>query len=208
MADVWVMEETRAVDLKDTRTHARLREVLTQLGQRPTASIPAACGGHADMTAAYRLFDNPKVTFERILIPHAQSTRERMAAQPTVLLVQDTTEIDLTRPAQQVRGAGPLDGDTRQGLFLHPLHAFTPEGTPLGTVQATPWVREPGPSCAQLTRAQRAAIPIEEKESHRWLQTLRRAQQEAKHCPHTRLISVCDSEADIYEVLAEPSRID
>lgn len=90
MANTWVMEETRAVDLKDVRTNARLREVLTQLGQRPTASIPAACGGHADMTAAYRLFDNPKVTFERILGPHAQSTRERMAAQPTVLLVQDT----------------------------------------------------------------------------------------------------------------------
>ena len=208
MANTWVMEETRAVDLKDVRTNARLREVLTQLGQRPTASIPAACGGHADMTAAYRLFDNPKVTFERILGPHAQSTRERMAAQPTVLLVQDTTEIDLTRPTRQVQGAGPLGEDTRQGLFLHPLHAFTPNGTPLGTLQAIPWVRAPGPSSARLTRAQRAAIPIEEKESHRWLQTLRAAQQEAKYCPQTRLISVCDSESDIYEVLAEPPRID
>jgi hypothetical protein len=202
------MEETQTVDLKDARTNARLREVLTQLGQRPTASIPAACGGHAEMTAAYRLFDNEKVTFERILASHTQSTRERIAAQPTVLLVQDTTEIDLTRPRQQVQGAGPLDGDTRQGLFLHPLHAFTPDGTPLGTVEATHWVREPGPSNAELSRAQRAAIPIEQKESHRWLQTLRMAQQEAEHCPHTRLISVCDSEADIYEVLAEPPRID
>jgi len=34
------------------------------------------------------------------------------------------------------------------------------------------------------------------------------AQQEAEHCPHTQLISVCDSEADIYEVFAEPPRID
>lgn len=73
---------------------------------------------------------------------------------------------------------------------------------------ATHWVREPGPSNAELSRAQRAAIPIEEKESHRWLQTLRKAQQEAPHCPHTQLICVCDSEADIYEVLAEPPRID
>jgi hypothetical protein len=202
------MEETRAVDLKDARTNARLREVLTQLGQRPTASIPAACGGHAEMTAAYRLFDNEKVTFERILAPHTQSTRKRIAAQQTVLLVQDTTEIDLTRPTQQVQGAGPLDGDKRQGLFLHPLHAFTPDGTPLGSVQATHWVREAGPSNAELSRAQRAAIPIEEKESHRWLRTLRMAQREAEYCPHTQLISVCDSEADIYEVLAEPPRID
>ena len=208
MAESWVMEEMRTVDLKDARTNARLREVLTQLGQRPTASIPAACGGHAEMTAAYRLFDNEKVTFEGILAPHTQSTRKRIAAQQTVLLVQDTTEIDLTRPTQQVQGAGPLDAGTRHGLLLHPLHAFTSDGTPLGTVQATQWVREPGPSNAKRSRAQRASIPIEEKESHRWLQTLRMAQQEAEHCPHTHLICVCDSEADIYEVLAEPPRID
>lgn len=208
MADTWVLEETRTVDLKDARTNARLREVLTQLGKRPTASIPAACGGHAEMTAAYRLFDNEKVTFERILEPHIHSTRERIAQQDTVLLVQDTTEIDLTRPTQQVKGAGPLDGGTRQGLFLHPLHAFTPDGTPLGTVQATQWVREPGRKCAGLSRAQRAAIPFEQKESSRWLNTLRIAQQEAEHCENTQLICVGDSEADIYEVLAEPSRID
>jgi hypothetical protein len=45
MADSWVMEEMGTVDLKDARLNARVREVLTQLGQRPTASIPAACGG-------------------------------------------------------------------------------------------------------------------------------------------------------------------
>lgn len=208
MADTWVMEEMRAVDLKDARTEARLREVLTQLGQRPTASIPVACGGHAEMIGAYRLFDNPKATFERIMAPHAQSTRVRIAAQPTVLLVQDTTEINLTRPKQQVQGAGPLDGNTRRGLLLHPLHAFTPDGTPLGTVRVTQWARQPGPSKSALSRAQRAATPIEEKESHRWLQTLRMAEQESEHCPLTQLICVCDSEADIYEVLAETPQID
>lgn len=207
MADAWAMEEMRTVDLKDARLNTRLREVLTSLGQRPTASIPAACGGHAEMTAAYRLFDNEKVTFEGVLRPHAQETRVRISAQKTVLLVQDTTEIDLTRPTQQVQGAGPL-GDARLGLFLHPLLAFTPDGTPLGAVDASHWVREPGPGLSGLSRSQRAAIPIEEKESHRWLQTLRRAQQEAGHCPHTHLISVSDSESDIYEVLAEPLGID
>jgi hypothetical protein len=208
MADAWVMQEMGSVDLKDGRINARLREVLSQLGQRPTASIPAACGGHADMTAAYRLFDNEKVTFARILAPHAERTRQRMAAQPRVLLVQDTTEIDLTRPTRQVQGAGSLNGGTRQGLFLHPLHAFSTDGTPLGTLSATHWVRQPGAGNAPLTRAQEVAIPIAEKESWRWLQMLRVAQQQAPHCPHTQLICVCDSEADIYEILAEPPRID
>ena len=70
------------------------------------------------MTAAYRLFDNKKVTFDSIIEPHAEMTRQRMAAQPVVLLVQDTTEIDVTRPEQQVAGAGPLDGNSRRGAFV------------------------------------------------------------------------------------------
>jgi hypothetical protein len=134
-----------------------------------------------------------------------------MAAQPTVLVAQDTSEIDVTRPAQQVKGAGPLDGGARRGLLLHLLHALTPDGTPLGTLTASVRVR-PDAERAPQTRAQRAAIPIEDKESYRWLETLRAAQAEAELSPATHLICVADSEADIYELLAEaqaePRRID
>ena len=203
MAADWVMEEMRTVDLKDARTNARLLEVLTQLGGRTNASIPEACGGHAEMTAAYRLFDNDKATLPGILEPHRDRTRERIAAQRAVLLVQDTTEIDLTRPSRQVEGAGPLDGSARRGLLLHVLHAFTPDGTPLGTLDAHPWVRDAGkPSNTNCTRTQRAAMPIEEKESHRWVRFLRTAAMEAERSPGTRHICLSDSEGDIYELLA------
>ena len=67
--------------------------------------------------------------------PHITRTKERMAEQKIALLVQDTTEIDLTRPEQEVEGVGELDG-SRQGILLHEMQAFTPEGTPLGTVWA------------------------------------------------------------------------
>src|SRR4029077_3233262 len=188
----------KTADLKDKRLNDRLCEELSQLATRPTASIPAACGGRAEMEAAYRLFDNEKATFANILQPHTEATRRRMATQPVVVLVQDTPEADLTRPHQQVKGAGPLDGASRRGALLHPLHAFTPDGTPLGTLSATAWVREEEPINASLSRAQRAATPIEEKESHRWVATLHQAQSVAEHCPTTHLITVADSEADIY----------
>ncbi len=133
----WMIDEMETVDLKDKRLNDRLGKVLSQLGGHPTASIPSACGGYAEMTAAYRLFDNKKVKFENVLQPHIDATRRRIADQPVAILAQDTTEIDLTRPEQLVDGAGPLDGGSRRGMFLHPLHAFTPDGTPLGTVDAT-----------------------------------------------------------------------
>ncbi len=212
MVAPWVMDEMKTANLKDERLNNRLREVLSQLGERPTISIPAACGGHAEMTAAYRLFDNEKATMAAILQPHADATRQRMDQQAVVLMAQDTTEIDVTRPEQRVEGAGPLDGSDRRGAFLHPLHAFTPDGTPLGTLHAQAWVRPEKAVCSTLSRAERAATAIEEKESYRWVEMLRRAGEEARHCPTTQLVCMADSEADIYELLAEgtaePPRVD
>ncbi len=204
MLEPWVIEEMQNLDLKDKRLNDRLSEVLSQLGGHPTASIPAACGGYAETAAAYRLFDNEKVCFENVLQPHIEATGRRIAGNSVVVLAQDTTEIDLTRPEQQVVGAGPLDGGSRRGLFLHLLHAFTPDGTPLGTVHADVWARDDEPPLSKSERsAQRKQTPIEEKESQRWIDMLRRARDTARRTPATRVICVADSEADIYELLVE-----
>lgn len=212
MVASWVSDELMTVDLNDQRLNRRLAVVVSQFAERPAASIPATCCGHAEMTAAYRLFDNEKATFDSLLQPHRDASRRRVAEQAVAILVQDTTELDVTRPEQQVSGAGPLDGGTRRGAFLHPMHAFTPDGTPLGTLRATAWVRDEELGCTTKSRAQRAGDPIEEKESYRWVEMLRHAGEEAAYCPNTRLVCVADSEADIYELLAEgatePARVD
>jgi hypothetical protein len=200
----WVIEEMKTAKLNDKRLNERLRVVLSQLAEHPTASIPAACGGYAEMAAAYRLFDNEKATFDNILQAHADATRQRIAEQSVVILAQDTTEVDLTRPEKPVAGAGPLDGNARVGALLHLLHGFTPDGTPLGTVHAMSWTRDAEAiPASSRSRAERATIPIEEKESHRWIATLRHAREVANDCPATRCICVADSEADIYELLVE-----
>ena len=48
----WVIEETKDVNLNDKRLNDRLTVILDRLGGHPTASIPAACGGSAEMAAA------------------------------------------------------------------------------------------------------------------------------------------------------------
>lgn len=201
----WVMDEMRGVDLKDARLNKRLGQVLSDLGDRPTLSIPAACGGHAEMTAAYRFFDNDKATLDRILAPHRNATRRRTQSQDVALLVLDTTELDLTRPAQQVAGAGPLATDARCGLYLHLMQAFTVDGTPLGEVWSHVWTRDPESLKVpqEDKRKARKAAPIEDKESFRWLEGLRHARAFAECCPTTKCVYVADSEADIYEVYAE-----
>ena len=206
MGRPWAEEEMEELDLEDRRLNRRLIEVLSSLADHPQLSIPAACGGFAELVAAYRLFDNPRVGPDKILKPHVHKTRERIAEQPVALLVQDTTEIDVTRPHQQVRGAGSLDQGSRRGFFLHPVVAFTPGGVPLGTVAAKMWARPESPEemSSQERRARRRSLPLEEKESVRWLEGFQAARDVAQQCPHTRCVCVGDSESDIYELFAEP----
>jgi hypothetical protein len=202
----WARDEMKTANLNDKRLNKRLAEVLSELAEHPTASIPAACGGFNEMTAAYRFFANEKVTYQRILASHEERTLERMAGQSVVLLVQDTTELDFTRPEQQMVGAGSLDGSSRCGAFLHPLVAFTPDGTPLGTCATTIWTRDeppPGETREEKER-RRKATPIEDKESHRWVDGLRRAREVANQLPGVKCVCIGDSEADIYELFTEP----
>ncbi len=95
------------------------------------------------MVAAYRFFDNDKVTFNSVIAPHIESTYRRIKRQKVALLIQDTTELDLTRPHSEVEGSGPLQNGNRCGALLHLLHAYSTDGTPLGTVAAEAWSREP-----------------------------------------------------------------
>jgi len=202
----WAMKEMATADLQDKRLNERLTHILSDLAERPVASIPAACGGHSETVAAYRFFDNNKVTYQKVLRPHIEATRQRIASQKTVLMVQDTTELDLTRPQQQVTGAGPMDSAARRGAYMHLMEAFTADGTPLGAVAAEIWTRdEEYFSQPQKTkRKRRKALPIEEKESFRWLEGLRQAREVAQEFPEVQCVCVGDSEADIYHLFAEP----
>jgi hypothetical protein len=204
MDNPWTFEEMKELTLADKRLNQRLTNVLSLLSAHPTASIPAACGGYAETAAAYRMFDNEKVRFDNVFEPHREATRRRMAGQETVVVPQDTTELDLTRPEQQMVGVGPLDGGSRRGLFLHMAHAFTPDGTALGTVHAETWARPEAPPARKDQRsAQRKRTPIEEKESYRWIETFRHICVEARRLPSTHVVTVADSEADLYELLVE-----
>ena len=54
-----------------------------------------------------------------------------------------------------------------------------------------------------MTRAERQQVPIEEKESLRWVSAITESQQVARDVPETKFVTVADSEADIYELLQE-----
>ncbi|MDB4614648.1 transposase DNA-binding-containing protein, partial [bacterium] len=198
MQPSWVGDELRSVDLRDKRLEKRMLSLLETLSKASSASIPTACDDRAEMEAAYRFFDNDKVDFETVLAPHIVATYARVARQKVALLVQDTTELDLTRPTTAMEGAGPLQHGRRSGALLHLTHAFTTDGTPLGTVCAEAWTREkrpkkparkkPAKRSASAKRVDTAKRPFEEKESVRWLQTAQHCVDVQSEIPDTQLV--------------------
>jgi len=202
---VSLKDEVRGAVFGDRRLTKRLGKVIEELGAKPTMSVPAATFGRAEMEAAYRFFDNDKVSPEKILQPHIEATRERISQAEVVLLVQDTTDLDLTRPQQQVKGAGPLEYDTRRGVFFHPLLAFNDHGLPLGVAWQKSWARDKIKK--NRTKKERDAwhrkTPIEGKESFRWIEGMRAARDVAEACPRTTCVCIADSDADVYELFCE-----
>ena len=193
-----IVEELLGIDLGDQRLNRRSALVMEALAVNPEASVNAACEGWSDTLAAYRFFNNSAVTPEQILQPHREATQRRMREHPVVLIVQDTTELDFTKhPTDDARC---LNTEQRFGLYEHVHLAVTPDKLCLGVVGSEFFDRAP----ESLGKAdERRTLPIEEKESFRWLQGYRLACELAAACPQTQIVSIADREADIYDIFVE-----
>lgn len=200
-----LVDEVAGVQLGDKRLTKRLASIVDRLGSQPNLSIPAATQVRSETEAAYRFFANESVTPERILSTHSQNTRKRISQESDCLLIQDTTEVILTRPERQVKGAGFMNSHAQFGTLLHPLIAFTADGLPLGIVWQKNWVRTEinNGMTAKEKRDLLRKTPIEEKESICWIEGLRESVKVANDCPETRCIVLGDSGADIYELFSE-----
>jgi len=197
----WIDSELAVLDLADLRLDRRARILLERFASKPSLSIPAACNGNdAETNAAYRFFDNDKVDDYEILRAHRYATMERMRAFPVVLVAQDTTELDFTRPNEVVTDAGPLTYESQLGFHTHAQVVFTPERLCLGTIDATTWGRDPGEFGKSKEKRTK---PIQAKESFRWVQGYEYVCMVAEQLPTTtQVVSVADAESDIYECFA------
>lgn len=189
------MEEFAGAALGDERLNQRLVKLATRFADKPTASIPGACGDWSETQAAYRFFEQSSdqkraLGWQDILAPHMERTEARMRQHPVVLCLQDTTELDFN--GQETAGLGPLSHEAQRGMYLHPTYVVTPDREPLGVTDAWIWARE-----AKGEDGQRPGI----LESRRWIEGYQRIAETAQEMPDTRLVYVADREADILELM-------
>jgi len=203
----WVTEEFSKLRLKDRRLNQRCQKIAGALEQQPTEPINQACEDWTDTKAAYRFFDNPKVSPSEILAPHYHRTVKRMKSHPLVLAVQDTTFLNYTHHPQ-TEGLGEIGTKQQQqrGFGMHSTLAVTPQGLPLGFLTQQFFERPIGEASHTASEVQK--LPIEEKESYRWIEAFR--QVTALTPEGVQVVTVCDREADFYEmfVMAQENHAD
>ncbi len=168
---------------------------MTNFSEHPTASIPGACNGWAETQAAYRFLAHEDIESTDILEPHFQNTCERIKAHPTVLCIQDTTELDYN--GQQINGLGRLSYDAQRGMYVHPTYVVTPDRVPLGLLNVQMYAREEKKDKAP----EKTAGAETKKESARWIEGYEHIAEKAKEFGSTRLIYVADREGDISELM-------
>ena len=206
----WIDEELAGSQFRDLRLGQRLRTLMTQLAGAVGAPIPLACQDWANTKAAYRFLSNPDVSEREILDGHFHATASRAAAvEGPVLVLQDTTEFSFQRTRPEAIGAigyapsrrgddGRFRLHTVCGLLMHSSLAITQEGLPLGLAAIRFWSRAKFKGSAALKRhVNPTRVPIEAKESMRWLANMQAATM-LLGAPD-RLIHIGDRENDIYE---------
>jgi hypothetical protein len=197
----WAQEEFGGCPLPDARLKARLLTLARDFYARPTANITQACSSRAKTKAAYRFLDHEHTTMDTLLQAHYLASEARVRRESIVLAVQDTTSLNYTAHVA-TEALGPIGTTAKgaQGLHLHSTLAFSAHGTPLGFVDVQCWARDPDEIGK---KAKRHRVPIEQKESNKWLKSYRATAALQARCPDTTLVSVGDREADLYELFNE-----
>lgn len=206
----WIKEEFVGCEFSDKRLKSRFLQIVSQLAGKVGESLPTACRDWANVKAAYRFFSNPNLSEVEILAGHFQSTKERFqATDGPILVLHDTTEITYKRAQPAEIGftrkcanrKGLFDQEIKRamcGILMHSSLVLTPEGLPLGFSAKRFWSRDQFKEAKALYRRKNATrIPIEQKESYRWIENLKESNSLLES--PGRLVHVGDRESDIYE---------
>lgn len=196
----WVSKELKTLDLGDKRLNLRLGKILSDLSEHPEQSVPQAIEEVSQVQACYDFWANRHIKPEDIIAAHRDATLERVRGRKVVLAVQDTTELEFA-PKKGRRGLGSISKQGAEGLKVHNILAVSDQGVPLGLLGQRVWARDKVRKGKGYENRKRK---IEDKESYRWIECLRATQEMMPE--ETEVITICDREGDIFELLTEPRR--
>jgi hypothetical protein len=184
---------------RDDRLRERARILLHAMMEMPGGTFGQMFGkGSSPAKRAYDFCENDRnLSLDKILLPARWNLGQalRLHTGPTILCVQDTSELALSHLS--MTGLGEIGNPDMRGLFFHCGLAVATDGLTLGLLSALTWARPPEQHGKAASRHDR---PLEAKESVKWWRTIENA--EATVNRPKLLLHVADREADIFDVLA------
>ena len=183
----------------DARLDARGNRIASAMLNSGTVILNRLAANRAELVSHGMFFQNKRVSQE--LLREEATTRCAEVVQGLhVLAIQDTAEINYQHHVGKldVRDAelGPVGNNRDIGFFLHPMLVVdSRDGFPLGLSDIHVWNR----TWNQATKTQREykKLPIEDKESFRWIQSGQATKEVLYEAERVTIIA--DREADIYE---------
>lgn len=197
----WAAEELKYTNLPDKRLNQRLIKIVEQACAQPDATVPQASGDWANTKATYNFWSSQRFSSEDIIEGHRRKTAQRAAMEDVILAIQDTSDFNFTHHKSKTwdKGFGETCSQKYvRGLKVHSNIAVSSQGVPLGILEQQIWTRKPSPK--RKKKRKKANRSILNKESKRWLRGLVDAQLAIG--PTTKMVTVADREADIYELFA------
>ena len=187
----WAERTFGGVRLHDLRRTKRAVQAASKLAENPLGSLPAQMQTWKETKALYRLLDEPDVTCAALMQPHLQQTREQANASPVVLLVQDTTDIDLSH-RRKISGVGQIGNERGRGFFVQTVLAVRPQTREvLGCMAQEPFVRIPAPEGEQRSQRRKR----QERETDVWI---RQVQSIGTPAAGSMWVHVGDRGADMF----------
>ncbi len=188
----WAKRTFGGVQLHDLRRSSRAVQVASKLAENPLGSLPAQMRTWKETKALYRRLPEPDVTFAPLMHPHLQQTREQALSAPVVLLVQDTTDIDLSH-RHTISGVGQIGNERGRGFFVQTVLAVRPQTREVFGCMA----QEPGCRVCQPPKENNDINGLlrEARESDVWI---RQVQAIGTPEPTSRWVHVGDRGADMF----------
>jgi hypothetical protein len=189
----------------DTRLSNRFGRIVEQIGNNFGSSLPKSGGNHGQAQAIYRFMNNDKVT-DKLLYHSSGSLCKELLGQSegqTYLAVSDTTGLNYTtkRSGDNLDCLNSID---QKGLYCQTMMLMDSLGCPESLLRQFFYNRPAatiGQSLAINSTAQ-AKIPIEEKESYRWIADHKELETLFGQMSQHRIVHLIDSEGDIFELFS------
>ena len=191
------------IEFGDKRLNKRMHSIAESLSAGVSGdSIPRLLSNQHQSKGYYRFINNARVTNTLLIKGVSDYVRglvQSLNGSQTVLAIQDTTELDFTGN-RSASGLGVMEYENRKGIYLHNHLLVSDIGIPYGLFSQQYHNRNAeNLGASKITHKQ---VPLERKESYKWLKQFEELQDVFKQDSHLQIIQVCDREADIYELLS------